>query len=304
MIDADASLENEPGFLFDGLVLPDGDEAVAALAQDGHTAEFIKDQFRHCKPILVLGASRMLLSQAGLPLSLDKSLAQGGTGLIVAEDGSRQGGGRSLHEGPGHAPPLRPPDGPAAGLAPVQFIQGPPPCPPLSNTTPANCSMRTTSRSSTCSWNTRGWRSPAPAPDGEQRQGHGARTADARAALARKICNELTVHAQIEEEIFYPALREVIDTPELLDEAQAEHQQAKELIARIESLKQDGSAMDELVSQLARVVEQHVKEERDHLFPKARAADALDLDELGAKLKERQQQLEAQLASGRGGREP
>jgi catalase len=88
MIDADASLENEPGFLFDGLVLPDGDEAVAALAQDGHTAEFVKDQFRHCKPILVLGASRMLLSQAGLPLSLDKSLAQGGTGLIVAEDGA------------------------------------------------------------------------------------------------------------------------------------------------------------------------------------------------------------------------
>ena len=88
VIDADASLENEPGFLFDGLVLPDGDEAVAALAQDGHTAEFIRDQFRHCKPILVLGASRMLLSQAGLPLSLHKSQAQGGTGLIVAEDGA------------------------------------------------------------------------------------------------------------------------------------------------------------------------------------------------------------------------
>ena len=53
-VDADASLENEPGFLFDALVLPDGDEAVAALAQDGHTAEFIKDQFRHCKTILAL----------------------------------------------------------------------------------------------------------------------------------------------------------------------------------------------------------------------------------------------------------
>jgi catalase len=88
MVDADASLENEPGFLFDGLVLPDGDEAVAALAQDGHTAEFIRDQFRHCKPVLVLGASRMLLSQAGLPMSFEKSQAQGGTGVIVAEDGS------------------------------------------------------------------------------------------------------------------------------------------------------------------------------------------------------------------------
>src|SRR5512141_1118170 len=58
-----------------------------------------------------------------------------------------------------------------------------------------------------------------------------ARTAADRPALARKICDELTVHAQIEEEIFYPALREVVDSPALLDEAQAEHQQAKELIA-------------------------------------------------------------------------
>nr|MDQ6882512.1 catalase HPII [Pseudomonadota bacterium] len=85
MLDADASLENEPGFLFDGLVLPDGAEAVAALAQDGHTAEFIKDQFRHCKTILVLGESRALLAQAGVPVSMDKSQAQGGTGLILAD---------------------------------------------------------------------------------------------------------------------------------------------------------------------------------------------------------------------------
>jgi catalase len=65
-------------------VLPDGDEAIAALAQDGHTMEFIKDQFRHCKTILALGASQQLLVKAQLPVSLDKSLAQGGTGLIVA----------------------------------------------------------------------------------------------------------------------------------------------------------------------------------------------------------------------------
>jgi catalase len=84
-MDADASLENEPGFLFDAMVLPDGKEAVAALAQDGHTLEFIKDQFRHCKTILALGASQMLLVKAGLPVSMDKSMTQGGTGLIIAE---------------------------------------------------------------------------------------------------------------------------------------------------------------------------------------------------------------------------
>jgi catalase len=95
-LDADASLENEPGFLFDGLVLPDGAEAVAALAQDGHTAEFIKDQFRHCKTILVLGASRALLSKAGLPASMDKSMVQGGTGLVVAEAGDAAAGIRTF----------------------------------------------------------------------------------------------------------------------------------------------------------------------------------------------------------------
>jgi catalase len=84
-LDADASLENEPGFLFDALVLPDGAEAVAALGQDGHTAEFIRDQFRHCKTILALGASRELLARAGLPSFMDKSYTQGGSGLLFAE---------------------------------------------------------------------------------------------------------------------------------------------------------------------------------------------------------------------------
>ncbi len=85
VLDADASLENEPGFLFDALVLPDGDEGVAALAQDGHTMEFIKDQFRHCKTILAFGAASALLGKAGLPASMDKSFAQGGTGILVAD---------------------------------------------------------------------------------------------------------------------------------------------------------------------------------------------------------------------------
>ncbi|MBC5786275.1 catalase [Ramlibacter sp. USB13] len=92
VVQADASLENEPGFLFDALVLPDGDEAVAALAQDGHTAEWIKDQFRHCKTILAMGASRKLLTQAGIPIAMDKSLAQGGTGLIVVDGDAAEAG--------------------------------------------------------------------------------------------------------------------------------------------------------------------------------------------------------------------
>ncbi|MEP6772115.1 MAG: catalase, partial [Polaromonas sp.] len=80
VVDADASLENEPGFLFDALVLPDGEDAVTALAGDGHTAEFIKDQYRHCKTILVLGASSRLLEKAGLPAAAGSAAAKGKKG--------------------------------------------------------------------------------------------------------------------------------------------------------------------------------------------------------------------------------
>src|ERR1700728_692701 len=64
--EVDATLENSPSVLFDALVLPDGTEAVDNLAGDGHTLEFLKDQYRHCKTILVLGASSMLLEKAGI----------------------------------------------------------------------------------------------------------------------------------------------------------------------------------------------------------------------------------------------
>jgi catalase len=69
-IDADASLENEPGFLFDALALPDGEGGVQVLSRDGHTLEFIRDQHRHCKAILVMPASRVLLDAAGVALTL------------------------------------------------------------------------------------------------------------------------------------------------------------------------------------------------------------------------------------------
>ena len=70
-IEADVSLENEPGFLFDALVVPDGEEGIAALASDAHVFEFIRDQYRHCKPILALGAGERLLRAAGLGPALD-----------------------------------------------------------------------------------------------------------------------------------------------------------------------------------------------------------------------------------------
>lgn len=117
-----------------------------------------------------------------------------------------------------------------------------------------------------------------------------------RAAIALKICDELTVHAQIEEEIFYPALQQALpDAADLLAEAQAEHQEARDLIAQIRALGSADAQMDALVAELNRAIEHHVKEERDELFPKARAS-GLDLVALGMQLRERQQALETEAA--------
>jgi catalase len=75
-IEADATLENSPAVLFDGLVLPDG---LASLAKVGQAVEFVKDQFRHCKTIAVLGGSSALLEKAGI--AMDKP----DPGLILAD---------------------------------------------------------------------------------------------------------------------------------------------------------------------------------------------------------------------------
>jgi hypothetical protein len=119
------------------------------------------------------------------------------------------------------------------------------------------------------------------------------KTAADRKALADRICTELTIHAQIEEEIFYPALATALGKDrDLLDEAKAEHDEARRLIARIQALAAANDEMDRLVVSLNQAVEHHVKEERDELFPKARAS--LDLHALGQRLRERQSQLEGE----------
>jgi catalase len=81
-IEVDVSLEAAPAVLYDALVLPDGVEAVAALEADGRTFEFIKDQYRHCKPILVFGASSQLIAASGIEPTLPDGKPD--PGLMVA----------------------------------------------------------------------------------------------------------------------------------------------------------------------------------------------------------------------------
>ena len=113
--------------------------------------------------------------------------------------------------------------------------------------------------------------------------------------LATRICLALQVHTQIEEEIFYPAVRSVIGKPELIDEALVEHASAKQLIAEIEAMDASDELYDAKVKVLGEQVMHHVQEEEDELFPEVESSN-LDLEALGAKLAERKAALFGQLA--------
>jgi hemerythrin superfamily protein len=122
-----------------------------------------------------------------------------------------------------------------------------------------------------------------------------ARTAT-KQKLAQKICQALTVHAQIEEEIFYPAAREALgeDGADLLDEAEVEHNSLKELIANIEGATPGDALFDAHVKVLGEYTKHHVKEEQNELFPKCRKSE-MDLVAIGEQLAARKQELTRQM---------
>lgn len=119
---------------------------------------------------------------------------------------------------------------------------------------------------------------------------------DKRRDLALQICMELTVHAQIEEEIFYPAAREAIKDTDLLDEAEVEHASAKDLIAQLRDATGVDDMFDAKVKVLGEYIDHHVKEERNELFPKARAARKLDLIAMRDELAARKEELMAEMS--------
>ncbi len=127
------------------------------------------------------------------------------------------------------------------------------------------------------------------------------RSEDKKAQIAEQICTELTIHAQIEEEIFYPAVREEIREEDLIDEATVEHQSAKDLIAQIEEEGPEGELWEAKVKVLGEYINHHVKEEQNELFPQVRKTK-IDLDELGQQLEARKMELkEGGGESGSGG---
>lgn len=118
---------------------------------------------------------------------------------------------------------------------------------------------------------------------------------DLKQELIEATCMELKIHTRIEEELFYPAAREALDDEEdLMNEAEVEHDSAKDLIELIE----EGDASDAMTCArflvLAEYIGHHFKEEHEDMFPKVRNTP-LDTIDLGRKMKARKEQLKTQM---------
>jgi hemerythrin-like domain-containing protein len=108
--------------------------------------------------------------------------------------------------------------------------------------------------------------------------------------LVQTVCEELKVHAALEEEIFYPAVREAIDDEDIMNEAQVEHETAKMLIEQLENMGPEDPNYQATFTVLGEYVKHHIKEEEDEMFAEAKKTD-LDLEDLGARMRERKTEL-------------
>ncbi|MDQ3259234.1 MAG: hemerythrin domain-containing protein [Pseudomonadota bacterium] len=108
--------------------------------------------------------------------------------------------------------------------------------------------------------------------------------------LVDQICTALTVHAQVEEEIFYPAVKQALRDKELVPEATVEHATLKALIGQVEGVEPDGEMFDAKIKVLSEYVKHHVKEEQNEMFPKVKSS-SLNLTELGARMAARKEEL-------------
>ncbi|HAT29800.1 MAG TPA: hemerythrin [Janthinobacterium sp.] len=115
---------------------------------------------------------------------------------------------------------------------------------------------------------------------------------DLKAELVEQICFELSVHALVEAEIFYPAVRAAIEDDELMDEAEAEHAGAKDLIAQLEAMLPGDEQFNATVTVLSEQVEHHIQTEEGDMFVKARNA-GLDMARLGQRIQERKEEFES-----------
>jgi len=114
--------------------------------------------------------------------------------------------------------------------------------------------------------------------------------------LVTSVCQDLRVHTTLEEEIFYPALREAIEDEDIMNEAAVEHETAKMLIEQLENMEPDDPNYIATFTVLGEYVMHHVKEEEDEMFPQAKKAKELDLEALGEQMRARKEELTAETA--------
>jgi hemerythrin superfamily protein len=109
-------------------------------------------------------------------------------------------------------------------------------------------------------------------------------------AVVDEVCTDLTVHSQIEEELFYPEVREAIDAMDIMDEAEVEHTLAKQLVQELKAMQPDDPLYGAKFTVLGEYVAHHIEEEQNELFPKVKKAK-MDLDSLGEQMAARKREL-------------
>jgi hemerythrin HHE cation binding domain-containing protein len=117
---------------------------------------------------------------------------------------------------------------------------------------------------------------------------------EAQQQLVQTVCEDLKLHTTLEEELFYPAAREAMDDEDIMNEAQVEHETAKLLIEQLENMGPDDPNFHATFTVLGEYVLHHVKEEEGEMFPQAKKSD-LDLEELGARMRSRMQELTGEM---------
>lgn len=123
---------------------------------------------------------------------------------------------------------------------------------------------------------------------------HKAEDDEGAGRVAERICNELTMHATIEEEIFYPAVRRAVDDNDLLNEAEIEHAATNDLVEQIESMQSSDGRYAAAVKVLGEYVDHHIREEQEKMFPLAKQAN-LDSGSLAQEMLARKQELKMEL---------
>jgi len=113
--------------------------------------------------------------------------------------------------------------------------------------------------------------------------------------LVESVCEDLKVHTTLEEELFYPAVREAIEDDDIMNEAAVEHETAKMLIEQLENMEPDDPNYVATFTVLGEYVMHHVKEEEGEMFPQAKKSKELDLEELGERMKARKEELTAEM---------